>query len=88
MMVTAMLPGLTNRSIQRVHGCTPAAWAAFGFLKSTCFRQENRVTQLFYHVQIAAAATKPAARVILTMNPLATKSIPNVLREVPALRFG
>src|ERR1700694_1472141 len=55
-------------------------------LNSTCFRQENRLTQLFCCTQ-AAITSSPAPREILT-NPLATKSISNVLSEIPALRFG
>src|SRR5580700_3759391 len=55
-------------------------------LNRTCFRQENRLTQLFCCTQ-TAVPVDPAAREILT-NPLATKSVPNSLSEIPALRFG
>src|SRR5579863_2370030 len=55
-------------------------------LNSTCFRQENRLTQLFCCTKTAITGG-PAVRGILT-NPLATKSIPNLLSEIPALRFG
>src|SRR5690349_18856279 len=69
---------------------TPAAWAtsAFEVLKSPCSRQENRVTQSFCCARIAAITGRPAARLVRRVNPLATKSIPDVLSEVPALRFG
>ena len=38
--------------------------------------------------EITVITGGPAARVIFTTNQLATKSIPNVLSEIPALRFG
>ena len=44
--------------------------------------------QLFCDTKITVITGGPAARLIFTTNPLATKSIPNVLSEIPALRFG
>src|SRR4051812_40713053 len=57
-------------------------------LSKTCLRQANRLTQLFCCTRITAITSGPAVDITLTMNPLATKSIPNVLSEIPALRFG
>src|ERR1051325_1687854 len=57
-------------------------------LNRTGFRQQNRPAQAVLRAPITAITDGPAARVILTMNPLAVKSIPNVLSEIPALRFG
>jgi hypothetical protein len=86
-MLTAMLPGLTTVN-QRASWLHAGGVGRVRLLKSTGFRQENRITQLFGYAQIAAVTGRPAALLILTLNPLATKSIPNVLREVLALRFG